>query len=67
MLAKGNSALNLPLTIRLTWFHFNYSSALNVQVTDASFSPAYFDLVNAILKFSIPRVAPYVSLHFFEF
>ena len=34
------------------------SPATSVQVTDAAFSPAQFEVISGSTKFTIPRIAP---------
>ncbi|KAI7697407.1 hypothetical protein SSS_02132 [Sarcoptes scabiei] len=39
----------------------SYSSAINVQISDATFSLAHFDVISGSAKFTIPRIAPHTN------
>ncbi|KAH9506321.1 signal sequence receptor beta [Dermatophagoides farinae] len=49
---------NKDILINYNIFNVGSSSAINVKLSDNTFSLAHFDIVGGSLKFTIPRIAP---------
>lgn len=58
MLVQGLLKLNIENQWPVIISFIHCSSAINVQLSDNTFSLAHFDIVGGSLKFQIPRIAP---------
>jgi len=49
---------NRDIIVHYNIFNVGQSAAIDVHVSDASFSTEHFDIISGIFKFSIPRLGP---------
>jgi len=49
---------NRDIIVHYNIFNVGGSAAVDVQISDASFSTEHFDIINGVLRFSIPRLGP---------
>jgi len=46
------------IVVNYNIFNVGQSAAIDVHISDASFSEEHFDFISGVLKFTIPRIAP---------
>jgi len=49
---------NRDIIVHYNIFNVGGSAAVDVQISDASFSTEHFDIISGVFKFSIPRLGP---------
>jgi len=49
---------NRDIIVNYNIYNVGQSSAIDVHISDASFSSEHFDLISGVLKFTIPRLGP---------
>jgi len=49
---------NRDIVVNYNIFNVGGSAAVDISVSDASFSPENFDIISGVLRFSIPRLGP---------
>jgi len=50
------------IVVNYNIFNVGQSAAIDVQISDASFSEEHFDFVSGVLKFTVPRLGPGLNI-----